>query len=187
MTWNEKEEWCLMHNDPQARARDIASRLPKGKCTALEIGVWRGANASRILKYHKHVHLTLVDPWAPADGSYATSGSSDSKLGKEAFELVYQRALANLKPYEGRFKVVRASSALAASLIEESEPFDLVFIDGDHSYDGCALDIALWRKRTKVIGGHDYGKASFPGVVKAVREAFGTEYTLGLDSNWWAK
>lgn len=176
-----------MINDPQARARDIVSRLPKGECTAVEIGVWRGANAARILKWHKGVHLTLVDPWAPAQGSYATSGSSDSKLGAAEFEAVYQRAMANLRPYAGRFTVLRASSVEAAALCEGSPQFDLVFIDGDHSYEGCLTDILAWRNKARVIGGHDYGKASFPGVVKAVREVFGTQYEQGLDSNWWAK
>jgi hypothetical protein len=173
-------------NDPQARARDIVSRLPPGPCRAVEIGVWRGANAARILKWHKHVHLILVDPWAPAEGSYATSGSTDSKLDAASFEAVYQKALVNLRPYRGRYTIIRDTSERASASFEGMA--DLVFIDGDHSYEGCARDIACWRNHTKVIGGHDFGKASFPGVAQAVKEAFGDDgYTLGLDSNWWAK
>jgi len=54
-------------------------------------------------------------------------------------------------------------------------PIDLLFIDGNHSYHGCARDIELWRPHV-LQGGtilfHDYD-ASSPGVIQAVNEFFG--------------
>lgn len=61
---------------------------------------------------------------------------------------------------------------------------DLLFIDGDHSYAGCAGDILAWLPNVRaggVVAIHDYDKASndptdhgrrfpYPGVDQAVRE-----------------
>lgn len=62
---------------------------------------------------------------------------------------------------------------------------DMVFIDGDHSYEHARDDIQVWSRLTKeggIIAVHDYGKESFvhsangphpkpwPGVDKAVEE-----------------
>lgn len=52
------------------------------------------------------------------------------------------------------------------------KPIDLLFIDGDHSYEGVAEDIENWIPKVKKGGMvifHDYG--SWTGVTKAVNEA----------------
>lgn len=52
-------------------------------------------------------------------------------------------------------------------------PLDLLFIDGDHSYNQVMLDLENWVPRVK-MGGlvlcHDADTASFPGVRKAIDE-----------------
>lgn len=59
----------------------------------------------------------------------------------------------------------------------EDRRIRLLFIDGDHSYEGCHKDITLWSSYLVpggVIAIHDYcflnNDSSFPGVVKAVYE-----------------
>lgn len=52
---------------------------------------------------------------------------------------------------------------------------DVLFIDGDHSYEGCLADIKNWlpfMSKSGVILFHDYDETS-PGVIKAVDEMFG--------------
>jgi hypothetical protein len=50
---------------------------------------------------------------------------------------------------------------------------DMVFIDAGHTYEEVKSDIEVWQPvANKVICGHDYCDA-WPGVVKAVDEAFG--------------
>lgn len=61
---------------------------------------------------------------------------------------------------------------------------DLLFIDGDHSYHGCAKDIENWAKFVKkggVILFHDFDSSS-PGVVQAVTEFYGNKLQTFTDS-----
>lgn len=177
----------MAKNDPQARAEECAKRIPQGG-TLLEIGVWRGANTARVLKLRPDVSAVCVDPWAPAQGSYATSGSSDSKIDAAQWAQIHEIAKRNLAPYRGRVSLIKMRAEDFAPL-RMKDTYDVIFIDGDHSYAGCSRDIAIWRSIAgKWIGGHDYGKASFPGVAKAVDEAFGEKgFVLGADSTWWAQ
>ena len=65
---------------------------------------------------------------------------------------------------------------------------DMVYIDGDHSYESVKEDIELWVpwvKKNGFIAFHDYGTPHTPGVVKAVDE-FVEEYgyPLFLRDGW---
>lgn len=55
---------------------------------------------------------------------------------------------------------------------------DMVFVDGDHSYEGCKGDIKSWLPHIRdggIIAFHDYGER-WPDVVKAVDEIFSKPY-----------
>lgn len=60
----------------------------------------------------------------------------------------------------------------AAAKVEDAS-LDIVFIDDDHSYEGCKASIEAWRPKVRKGGfltGHDYSKERFPGVYRAVNE-----------------
>lgn len=64
--------------------------------------------------------------------------------------------------------------------------FDLVYIDGLHTYEGEKNDIQKWLPKIKkggFIAGHDYGSKHFPGVKKAVDELLNVDVTF-RDSSW---
>lgn len=87
---------------------------------------------------------------------------------------------------------MKMTSQKAASLIP-NRCLDLVFIDVDpHDYEECSRDIKLWSPKVRlggIISGHDYGQ-NYPGVIKAVAEAF-DKFNLEVDapgpsvSVWW--
>lgn len=63
---------------------------------------------------------------------------------------------------------------------------DIVFIDADHSYNGCRNDILLYRSKVKsggILSGHDI---DFPGVNKAVNELVKV-YDVGPNNVWFVK
>jgi hypothetical protein len=77
-----------------------------------------------------------------------------------------------------------AEAALAVDAHARSR-FDMVFIDGDHSYESVKQDIELWLPKTrKLICGHDFGNPDYPGVEKAVVERFGDAVTRGPGLIW---
>lgn len=67
---------------------------------------------------------------------------------------------------------------IVSQLIED-HCIDLVFVDGDHSYDSARADIDLC-KGTPFILVHDYNKQHFPGVVQAVGETKGEKEIINL-------
>jgi hypothetical protein len=55
----------------------------------------------------------------------------------------------------------------------------MVFIDAEHTYEGCKADIAAWLpKAQRLICGHDYSP-EWPGVMQAVKEMIGPVRTVG--------
>ena len=63
---------------------------------------------------------------------------------------------------------------------------DLVYIDGDHSYEAVSKDIELYLPKIKqggIMAGHDYSK-SWPGVIKAVDERLGSPDAIFKDTSW---
>lgn len=64
---------------------------------------------------------------------------------------------------------------------------DMVFLDGDHSYDQVIADIAAWYPLTRrLLCGHDYDfEAGFPGVKQAVNEVFGDRVSVPAETGIW--
>lgn len=67
------------------------------------------------------------------------------------------------------YKIANSRDPEAISYLG-SLPWDLAFIDGDHSYEGCCSDFHAVRQRAKIIGLHDIASSACPGVVRAWRE-----------------
>lgn len=66
---------------------------------------------------------------------------------------------------------------------------DFIFIDAGHSYEACAADIEHYLPKLAPggwFGGHDYHQA-FPGVIRAVNEAFGSDGFVLLDGWIWQR
>ena len=55
-------------------------------------------------------------------------------------------------------------------MLQKQGPFDLVLIDGDHSYEGCLSDFLTIKEYTKMIAFHDIVGMGEPGVMKVWNE-----------------
>jgi hypothetical protein len=68
-------------------------------------------------------------------------------------------------------------------LVPWDKRVDIVYIDGDHSYEGCLKDIRRFMPFAKrIICGHDYAPG-FPEVMRAVDDFFGD--LIEVKNNWW--
>jgi hypothetical protein len=155
-----------------------------------EVGVWMGKNAFALLSKRSDLEMWLIDRWKrpDADDSYATSGAEMAVKPQEKFDDAYHMAVTVAQGFKGRTHIVMDDTAHAATQFEDGS-FDCVFIDADHSYEGCRRDILAWRSKVRPGGllcGHDY--ANKAGEVKrAVDEIFPAGVAVGSDHTWFVR
>eukprot|EP00439_Symbiodinium_sp_Y106_P086628 s33_g34.t2 len=146
-----------------------------------EIGVWYGNVSVHLLSEFPTLHMLLVDPYHLRSEGVA----EDQPQGfGEALDIGTRRT----QPFRDRATHLLQHSVEAAGWVSRSS-MDVVYVDGDHSYEGAASDLDAWWPILRTGGamvGHDY-TITWPGVVRAVNE-FADAH--GLDVNfsaelWW--
>lgn len=132
-----------------------------------EIGVFQGDFSHKILKQTRPDILFLVDVFTGKMTSGDKNGENLKEISlDESYDHLTSRYL-----WEPSVKLYKGYS----SSFFNSIPYgmlDFVYIDGDHSYEGCKADLEAACKKVKVggiIAGHDYCER-FDGVMRAVFE-----------------
>ncbi len=180
---------------PQIRAREILKRMngaehPHG----VEVGVFAGDTSKELLA-RENLHLTMVDSWEGNGAAYVgDTGDYHANLQQYEQERLYLATQEAVKFAGTRAHILRVRSIEAASIVADGF-FDFVFIDADHSYEGCKSDIEAWLPKVKrhgFIGGHDYINPDFPkfGVKRAVDElaaSLGQSVDLGDNFTWFLR
>jgi hypothetical protein len=140
----------------------------------VEIGSWKGQSTKVLLDASQGV-VHAVD--------HFNGSPTDESKGFAQVQDVYAQFLENVGHYEN-LKVHRMSSMDAVSEFEDGS-IDMVWIDADHSHEGCSKDIDAWLPKVKnggLICGHDYGVCS--GVTTSVDDRFSD---IGLVDTIWYK
>ena len=155
----------------------LLTHLPQGGVVA-EVGVFRGAFATEILKKSRPEKLHLIDPWAhdgnPTDQHVVAMQASHDRV---------QRLFAD-DTKTGRVEIHRDYSTSAA-LTFPDHYFDWVYIDAEHDYTSVKTDLEAFRDKVKpdgVILGHDFSRRhdrAYFGVITAVRE-FAIEHAFEI-------
>ena len=137
-----------------------------------EIGAWKGESAVIASNYFKKI--TSIDPYP-----------------NENMSVVREEYLKNTKHIQD-CTLIEQTSDTAVKLFDNMS-IDVLYIDGDHTYDQVKNDFINYHDKVKnggVIGGHDYwdNTASWPGVRKAVDEML-EKYAYKIykrfsDSSW---
>ncbi len=113
-----------------------------------------GENALSLRHLFPEAMLYLVDPWEITE-NYITNGAPITNTQAE-MNAAYMEVLHHFSDDE-RCCILRQPSDGGAKLIQE--PLDLVFIDGDHSYECVRQDIDSWMPKVRpggILAGHDY-------------------------------
>jgi hypothetical protein len=132
-----------------------------------ETGVGSGPTTHYLLETHPELLWIGVDHF-PA-GFPLVDGTTMPQERQDKYRLNYAMLVELHAP---RLTWIDAPVPEAASQVADGS-LDLVFIDDDHSYEGCRDAILAWRPKVRIGGwlaGHDYYPERFPGVVKAVKE-----------------
>lgn len=80
----------------------------------------------------------------------------------------------------GHFPNLHVVRGLSPQACDQVPDVDMVFLDGDHDYDAVIADIDAWLpKARRLLCGHDYDHADYPGVKQAVDERFGDRVKRG--------
>ena len=153
--------------------------LQSGFRNGAEIGVSQGRFTMFLCAVMHDMEMIAVDRWEEQPGH-----KSEGWVGWD-----HEGSLARFKEttgqyFPGRVRIVRADSVAAASRIEDGS-LDFVFIDADHSYEGCKADIEAWAPKVRkggLVCGHDYNR-KWPGVVQAVDEIY-PGVLVSHDSVW---
>lgn len=136
----------------------------KGK-TCVEVGVLKGEFSEQIMKRDPFC-LYLVDPWEKQPYEDYTDFAN---YGEPNFDECYYAVMQKFAD-NPRVEIVRAYSHEAAKIISQNN-LDMVYIDGNHSFHNCFLDLCIWSQKIKDGGwlcGHDMYNTVFIGVIQAV-------------------
>ena len=147
------------------KRHELLKVLPKNSIGA-EIGVCEGDFSELILTTVEPTKLFLVDIWGHISLSYNDHNMVSNQEHETRFQYVTKRFLNYSNAY-----VVRSLSNAMPQIFPESY-FDWMYIDADHSYEGCKRDLNIAKKLVKTNGyilGHDYNW-KFQGVMDSVNE-----------------
>jgi predicted O-methyltransferase YrrM len=142
----------------------------------VEVGCYAG-RSTRALADHTSGKIITVDDFLGSD--------KERPLSKEDSVKLYSEFRENLQEHlEGNKLVVCHPSDIGDTRYKSLTP-DMVFIDGDHSYEGVARDIKYWGSRLKpggLLSGHDSG---YEPIKKALQDLLPLVQFVPRTSIWY--
>ena len=148
---------------------DISRRLGPGNY--VELGTYRGGSALCMAvgmkKNNVDAHLYCVDLFdqrhIPPRYIYGSLGWTPRMLHQEVTEDLEYYGVADY------VTLVNGDTAKTASQFTHL-PFNFLFIDGDHSYEGCKADFEAWSPLVKPGGMIAFHDNNLPGVAQVLKE-----------------
>jgi predicted O-methyltransferase YrrM len=137
---------------------ELASKIKHGY--ALEIGSFIGASACFIAAaMNEQTKLICIDTW---ENDAMSEGKRDTKKEFDDNTNIYKDKIIKVQGY---------STKVVSDVIAITPTIDFLFIDGDHSYEGCKADWDLYSpylKSGSCVIFHDIGWAE--GVIKVIED-----------------
>lgn len=148
----------LNHTEGAMLARHAAA-VPAGQCI-VELGSFSGKSAVYMGTGSRHgagVRVFCVDPWDTGGQRFKAEKFSQRKVWQTFLEKTARHGVRD----DTATSIVKPIKALSLEVGRrwEGPPIGLLFIDGDHTFEGCLADFIVW-SRFVPVGGivafHDY-------------------------------
>lgn len=179
-----KEMWNLSLRHVHAVNRDINGRVcnphivhwlfvireyMKEECkNYLEVGVLHGGTMNMIMKSSYPVYCVGIDIFSYYGNTHDKRSSTVVSLANT------KRNIDSANKHNHKFDLIEGNSQ-DTTVIEQSYKMmpsvDLMYIDGDHSYNGLMTDIENYHKRLRPGGTlilDDYGHRAWPDIARCV-------------------
>lgn len=151
-----------------------------GWTAGAEIGVFRGETFGYLLRTCSDLRLIGVDAW---DRTLQQNGEDGSRsFEHRPMDAYYADVCGIAGQYGARAVLLRGRTTDMAARVDDHS-LHFVFIDADHTEEGCRADIAAWAPKVRSDGwvlGHDINWPS----VKAVVDADLPGWRLFYDNVW---
>lgn len=175
----------------------LLQKIKRTGMSILEIGTSQGSSAVLLGAYAKCYRGKLY--------------TVDSYVGNYKWFTIFENRMKNFALTQSVTQL-HMSSERAFYNLKNLPDFDIIFLDGNHTYEGIKQDIKLWGNRVKkggILCGHDCELFSTPegiinintipnwtkvdiiglhiGVIKAVSEIFKDKAHILGDRIWWVQ
>lgn len=147
-----------------------------------ELGVSTGRFTMFLCGAMHDMEMTCVDLWNEQPNNTGEGAETFVGWDHDGHYQTFKQVCADY--FDGRVTIHRMDTVAAAGLVEDGS-LDFIFIDADHTYEGCKRDIEAWTPKVRTGGmicGHDYNP-KWPGVIRAVNES-GMKFAVMPDSVW---
>lgn len=133
-----------------ASIRALIDQLLGDDLVIAEIGVFEGSTSFGLLKSPKIKHLYMIDPWQSGYSVQDGSKTDSSDKDQEWMDATYNKVVKKAKQYPNRTTIIRKPSVEAAKEVPDN--LDLVFIDGNHSFEAVYDDLSIWVPKVRHSG-----------------------------------
>lgn len=199
----------FVSNSDRNALKKIANMVDNPNMVIVEVGSWKGNTTSILGKIAKEWNGTVyaVDHWRGNNGTW----NKDIATKYDVFKIF--RNNMEILGLEDTVKPLVMESSSGVGLFKENS-LDIVFLDGNHTYQGIKEDISMWLPKVKnggIICGHDAEKKytdfnadirkeidksaiegvdnltgiCHPGIAKALYEIFNDRYIIYPNSVIW--
>ncbi|MHA6249238.1 class I SAM-dependent methyltransferase [Pontibacter sp. CAU 1760] len=169
---------------------ELSKKLPE-KSKLVEIGSWKGKSTVALglgLTYKSRIFA--IDPFN-AEGEL---GSKEEYLAKIGSESLLNQFIANIRKYN-LINSITPLKGYSKEFVNYFDELDFIFIDGDHSIEGCRNDFELFSPKLKsggILAFHDYysdrDELGPTWVIKnLVMQSSNFRFLSNVDSLWVAK
>jgi cephalosporin hydroxylase len=120
---------------------DIASSIKKDEINYVEIGCYAGGSACLMLQ-RKKTNVVSIDLGEPIPEEVVLNNTNNQNIHKNRFNYI-----------KGNSQISETKEILKSVMLEyKSKEIDILFIDGDHSFDGVYNDFNIYEDLVPVGG-----------------------------------